>query len=277
MIVNEEDSDRLVRDRMIALNMQDPELDIYYRIARGSKLTKSFVKDLIAEAKEKDIGVIMFDSLRSVHEADENDSTGMQAVMDLFKEITRENITVIFTHHNRKKSKFDKGDSAESTRGSSSINAAVSGHISLEQLDKDGDKVLVVRHLKSKVGEKLSPFDLTIEVEGATVSFHYMGDHKEKEQALSQAREGILSELQDRSELMGRKDFLYLKIGGQTTIKDATKSLVKDGSIQVITRKEATAKKMHMFSSEGKNNEKLYFIEKEDVEMDDLWAEIDAS
>ncbi len=260
MIVNEEDSARLIQDRLRLLNITDTALPIYYRIAHGSKLNVDFVDSLIKESKEKDIGVIMFDSLRSIHEADENDSTAMQGVMDLLKKMARENITVIFTHHHRKKSMFSKNDESESSRGSSAINAAISGHMSLEESNKDGQISLVVKHLKSKVGEKLQPFDLEIDI-GEVISFKYVGDHKPAEQALSEAKNRIINELQERKELLGRKDFQYLKIGGQTTIKEATKFLVNDGKIKVITRKEAENSSMKTFTSIGKPNEKLYFIQ----------------
>lgn len=262
MIVNEEDSSRLIKDRLGLLGITDTSLPIYYRVAQGAKLKNDFVDSLIAEAKEKGVGVIMFDSLRSIHEADENDSTGMQGVMDLLKKIAREEITVVFTHHNRKKAMFGKSDDAESTRGSSAINAAVSGHISLEEVTKDAEKYLILKHLKSKVGEKLQPFDIGIQTGDGSVSFQYLGEHQPKEQALTEAKAMILSALQDREELLGRKDFVELKIGGATTIKEATKALEKEAKIKVTLRKDAVSAGLITFSN-GKSNEKLYSIKKE--------------
>jgi RecA-family ATPase len=263
IIVNEEDSARLVQDRLKNLQITEPGLQIYYRIAQGAKMTKIFVQNLIREAKEKNVGVIMFDSLRAVHEADENDSTAMQGVMDLFKMIARENITVLFTHHHRKKQGFAKNDDADATRGSSAINAAISGHISLEEAQNEDGTYLIVRHLKSKVGEKLEPFDIAIRKHEGTVSFHYVGDHKAKEKALTETKKRILAELQERQELMGRKDFIHFKIGGTSTVKDATNDLEKAGEIKSITRKEAEATGKDIFNKDGKPNEKLYYIEKE--------------
>lgn len=270
LIVNEEDSSRLIKDRLILLGITDSSLPIYYRVAHGSKLKDDFVDSLIAEAKEKNLGVMMFDSLRSVHEADENDSTGMQGVMDLLKKISRENITVIFTHHNRKKGPLGKGDDAESTRGSSAINAAVSGHISLEEVAKDGEKYLILKHLKSKVGEKLPPFDIEIQASETNVSFQYLGEHQPKAQALNEAKMMILSALQDREELLGRKDFVELKIGCLTTIKEATIALDKEGKIKVTTRKDAASAGLSTYSN-GSPNELLYSLKKSAVdELDDF-------
>ena len=239
IIVNEEDSSRLVQDRMRLLNITDISLPIYYRIANGSKLTEEFVDSLIAEAKEKSVGLIMFDSLRSVHEADENSSTEMQKVMDLFKKIARENITVIFTHHNRKKPPFGKGDDAESTRGSSAINAAISGHISLEEAEREDGKYLIVQHLKSKVGAKEKPFEVGIII-GETISFSYLGEHTQTEKVLTESKTKILEALKDRKELLSQNDFVHFGIAGESTIKKALKMLRKEGLIKAMERKEVT-------------------------------------
>ncbi len=267
MIVNEEDSARLIQDRLKLLSITDTSLNIFYRIAHGSKLEENFVNSLIKEAKEKDIGVIMFDSLRSIHEAEENSSTEMQKVMDLLKKIARENITVIFTHHHRKKSMFGgKNENSESSRGSSAVNAAVSGHISLEEVEREDGRVLIVYHLKSKVGEKEKPFEILIHNGDGKISFDYGGDHKPKEEALSAAKERIISELENRKELMGRKDFVYLKLGGATALKAATISLEKEVEqrVKVMLRKEAEKKNLKTFST-GKPNEKLYYIQNEKI------------
>ena len=278
MIVNEEDSARLVQDRLRLLDVTEAELPIYYRIAQGSKLNDDFISELIKEAKEKEVGVIMFDSLRAVHEADENDSTAMQMVMDLLKKIVREDITVIFTHHHRKKAMFAKNDDAESSRGSSAINAAISGHISLAEISgDDNSKVLVLKHLKSKVGEKLEPIDVGIEV-GEKISFHYLGSHEEKNQAENQAKNKILETLEGREELLSRKDLVYLKIAGQTTIKKALKVLVIEGKVQSVTRKEATKLGLKTLT-DGKSNEALYSLisanNSEIVKSDNLFIDSD--
>jgi hypothetical protein len=265
MIVNEEDSARLIQDRLKLLGFTDTSLPIYYRIAQGSKLDKDYIKNLIHETREKNVGVIMFDSLRALHEAEENSSSAMQAVMDLLKTIARENITVIFTHHHRKKAFGGKNDEAEASRGSSAINAAISGHISLEEVEREDGKILVVRHLKSKVGEKLAPFEIAIHTGDGKVSFQFLGDHKAKERALAEAKNRILSELKVREELLGRKDFVYLKVGGMTTVKTATALLEKEEEVEVILRKDAEALGLKTFST-GKSNEKLYSLKRDGAE-----------
>lgn len=270
MIVNEEDSQRLIQDRLKLLNIVDTSLSIYYRVALGSKLTSDFVDNLIDEAKEKDIGIIMFDSLRSIHDANENESDQMQKVMDLLKRIARENITVIFTHHNRKKPVHGKGDDAESTRGSSAINAAVSGHISLEESEREDGRYLIIKHLKSKVGEKLNPFEVGVRT-GDTVSFHYLGEHTQSEKALMDSKMKILEALKDREDLLAKKDFLYLKIAGDSTIRKALVALRKEGVIKVIERRDAVRLGFKILSN-GKSNELLYSLKENEMDdVDDFW------
>jgi hypothetical protein len=270
MIVNEEDSPRLIQDRLRLINAVDTSLQIYYRVAQGSKLKTEFIDDLIKEAKEKDIGLIMFDSLRAVHEANENDSTEMQGVMDLFKKIARENITVVFTHHNRKKGMFSKGDDAESSRGSSAINASISGHISLEEVIKEDIRYLIVKHLKSKVGEKLTPFDVEVKKENEYINFYYLGEHEQKAEAMSKTKNNILDLLQGRKEWLSRNDLVFLKAGSMTNIKVAVKELKKEGLINVKARKEVKDTGVETLN-DGSPRELLYSL----VESTDITSEFD--
>jgi RecA-family ATPase len=190
IIVNEEDSERLIRDRLRALKIQ-PDLNVFYRVSRGDKLQTDYVDYLIAEAKKLGVGVIFFDSLRAMHDEDENSSMAMQRVMDLFKKITREGITVIFTHHNKKNTGLSyKSSDAEAIRGSTAINAAISGHISLEEKNKADEKLLIVKHLKSKIGEKLQPFLIKITIDDG-VRFYYAGNYNPREDAWVKIKEEI--------------------------------------------------------------------------------------
>ncbi len=267
MIVNEEDTERSIQDRLRSLGLTQPSLPIYYRIFKGFKLDEKSVKTLLEETKEKEITVIIFDSLRAIQDADENDSAEMQKIMDLLKQFTREGITVIFTHHHRKKSMHGKNDDAEASRGSSAINAAVSGHLSLEETIRDGEKFLVVRHLKSKAGEKLESFEIAIRIgSDKNISFEYAGAHSAKTEAVTEAKRRILTELKDRDMGMGRKDFVTLKIGATTTVKEATISLDREGLVKMMLRKEVERAGLPTFSNKGKANENLYFYKKSEMQ-----------
>ena len=263
MIVNEEDSLRLIQDRYKILNITDTALPIYFRVAHGSKMTPEWVKSLIAEAKALEVSVIMFDSLRALNDANENDSQEMQKVMDMFKAIARENITVIFTHHNRKKSPFGKQDEAEASRGSTGINASVSGHLSLTEVKREDETFIVCQHLKSKVGEKEKPFEISVKFERDEagkvnkISFAHAGEFKANEQKLNDAKDGIMGVLK-QNEWLSAKDLFELKIAGLSNVRQALSVLKKEGVILSMTRKQLSEKFIKV--SEGSMKENFYSL-----------------
>jgi hypothetical protein len=258
MIINEEDSYRAIQDRFKLLGITDKNLPIYFHVAKGLKIDETFVKNILIELKEKDIKVLILDSLRSMHQASENDSTEMQKILDYLKEISRQDVTVIFTHHNRKKSQFGKTDDAESTRGSSAINAAVSGHISLEEEIRDLGTYLIIRHLKSKAGEKEQPFEIKIEKNNGKINFHYEGNFKDAERKIMAAKDSILNILSNE-DYKTVKDFTKLGVAGESVVREALKKLKEDKLVTTITRGEAQARKITV-GSLGKPNEVLYSI-----------------
>ena len=238
LIVNEEDTEQLIASRYKALDIKDKNLDIYFRVALGAKLSKEYAQALIKECKEDGITVIMFDSLRSIHDADENSSTAMQPILDFLKDISREGITVIFTHHHKKRSVTDRGDSAESSRGSSAINAAIFGHISLEEVKKDEGTFITVRHLKSKTGPKLEPFDIKIESNDGKVSFNYSGDHSDAEQTAAQARKSCYEYVEKHgSEWTSTKQIVMaMKSIGEKYVRGALYTLTHEGILESATQ-----------------------------------------
>ena len=268
MIVNEEDSYRSIQDRFKLLGITDQTLPMYFRIAQGTKLGDKFIQNIIKESKEKEITIIIFDSLRSIHNANENDSTEMQKILDLLKTISREGITVIFTHHHRKQGMFNKKGDPEASRGSSAINAAISGHISLEEEERESGLYLIVHHLKSKAGEKLPPFELKI-IKGDIISFLHDGEMKTIEKKLNQAKDDIVNYLSNEKGWKTRKEIIKLNIASDKIIRTALKILENEDSIQSMSRKEAEEKHITV-ESIGKANEKLYSIVNEIKENEDF-------
>lgn len=264
MIVNEEDSFRSIQDRFRILNITNTELPIFFRVSNGSKLESKFVNSLLEEIKEKQIGIVMFDSLRSMHEADENDSTAMQKILDQMKKIAREGVTVVFTHHHRKKGMFEKSSTAESSRGSSAINAAISGHISLDEEERETGLYLVVRHLKSKAGEKLPPFEIKIMKEEGKVEFHYDGEFKASEKKLKNTKNQMMEILND-GKWKTMKDFEMIE-SGKDIKRNALQSLKNDGMVLSITRKQAIEKSIPV-TAKGRHNELYYSLNSESAEL----------
>lgn len=265
MIVNEEDSFRSIQDRFNILGVINKELPIFFRVANGSKLESKFIDKLILELKEKQIKVVIFDSLRSMHEADENDSTAMQIILDQMKRIARENITVIFTHHHRKKGLFEKGSTAESSRGSSAINAAISGHLSLDEEERDTGLYLVIRHLKSKAGEKLAPFEIKIIKSEGKVEFKYDGEFKASEKKLKETKNQIMDILSD-GKWKSKKDFTEKIAVGNNIMNQSLQSLKNDGMLLTITRPEAIKKSIPV-TPKGNARELYYCLNTDSSEL----------
>lgn len=258
LIVNEEDSARAIQDRYKALSITDRSLPIHLHIAKGLKIDKFFVAKIIKEMEEKDLKLLIIDSLRAVHTSNENDSAEMQVVLDHLKEFARAGITVLFTHHNRKKSMTDKGDMAESTRGSSAINAAISGHVSLEERVGETGTFLVVRHLKSKAVEKIQPFELQIKKNNGQISFEYVGEFEEGEKKVLEAMDSIMNVLaNEKYETINH--LAKIGVASSTVVREAMKKLSEKSLVGRISRAEAKKKGIHI-PTEGKANENLFFL-----------------
>ncbi len=278
LIVNEEDTERLIADRFKALSIEDQNLEIFFRTAQGSKLDVAFCKALLNECKADGISVIFFDSLRSLHDADENSSTAMQPVMDNLKMLTREGITVIFTHHHKKKSPFDRGDGAESSRGSSAINAAISGHISLEEVEKDDGKYIIVRHLKSKITEKLAPFEIKIGVVDGKVGFVYHGGHDDTVKIAERTKEAVFEYLRNQNERwVGIKEIVEAKAGAEKYVRMAVGGMRVNGLVECMSKAELNEQHPEL-KLVGAKNTKFYRARKVDVdEVEEHNKDVDAA
>jgi hypothetical protein len=258
LIVNEEDSARAIQDRFKSLGVTQQDLQIYLHVAKGLKINKSFIEQIVKEMNEKNLKILILDSLRALHSMDENSSKEMQEIADYLKEITRRGITVIFTHHHRKKTFGDKGDQAESTRGSSALNAAASGHVSLEEQVRDTGTYLVVRHLKSKAVEKLPPFELKVIKNDGKISFENCGSFQDSKKKVIEAKDSILNILSNSS-YETINSFTKMGVASNSVVREAIKELSQESFIASIKRSEAESKGIKL-KSEGKPNQNLYYL-----------------
>lgn len=273
LIVNEEDTEQAVQQRMKLLSAVDRGTDVFFLVMTGYKLTKENAVDIILECKKNDITLVMFDSLRSIHNANENDSTAMQEVMDNLKMFIREKITVVFTHHHKKKPQKDAGsiDDAETTRGSTAINAAVSGHISLEEEKREEETFVVIKHLKSKATGKLAPFDVKIKIDlNKSVEFEYADAHIPDFIASQKATNEILKILElekDRwftvADLCGKSSY------SEKNVRSALRNLTDKSFAHVSTRKDLGER----IAGKGGGSAKLYMYrsleDQNDLSLDD--------
>lgn len=225
LIIDEENGERLLQKRLIKLR-PSPELPMYFLSLSGYKLTKDSVKNLILFCKEKSIKLIIFDSLVRIHTGDENDAMKMAGVFSLLKEFPKNNISVIFTHHNRKQGIF-RANPSQDMRGSSDILASVDGHLAIERKDE----FLTVNQTKLRQSEEIKPFRLNIINDEEGFSFEFAGELDEVLSKKTDFQKAIISLLEQEGEPMYKKEiFNKLKAsgmeGGYSTFKDAIQELV---------------------------------------------------
>ncbi|MES2930989.1 MAG: bifunctional DNA primase/polymerase [Patescibacteria group bacterium] len=240
LIINEEDRARQIRERLNILEKEWDNLPIHFMVSNEIQLDEKTVDSIIGIGKDRGVKFIIFDSLRSIHSAEENDSTAMQGVMNNLKKITNAGFTILFTHHNRKKSGFGKSNmGAEETRGSSAINAAVHGHISLEpQKDKDTDtQYLIISQDKLKGDKKMNPIKVIINIDGKDDFFTYDGEYNGAK-SNKKVYEEILTTMTNLRKWVTVDDLVESEIAGNKSIRESLKLLGLDGKIVMLEGKD---------------------------------------
>jgi archaellum biogenesis ATPase FlaH len=228
LLIDEETGERWIQQRIFKL--QDVfDIQVYLLSKTGFKLTEETVKWLIAFTREYKIGLIIFDSLLRIHTArDENDAVEMAKVFSLFQKLTREGITVIFTHHNRKPGILRSSSPSQDMRGSSDILAAVDSHLAVERKDN----FLVVNQTKLRQEEEILPFKLNIISETNEFRFEFAGEVDEEKTKKADMKQAIKDILQKADRPMYKSE-LYKSLisegieGGYSTFKSAVKELVE--------------------------------------------------
>jgi hypothetical protein len=266
MIINEEDHIAMLKNRLRLLTTTK-DLPIYFYVQKEIKLADEFVAQIIQETERTGATFIVFDSLRAVHSADENSSKEMQVMMEHLKKFMRKGMTVLVTHHNRKKTRGGFGGSdnlgGEEMRGSSSILAAIHGLLSLEN---EKDKKIVIHQEKLKCAEKQKPFIVRIEEETSPVSltttamrFIYEGTHS-PQNSTTQLGVAILKILEKKNTWMSKKDLFACKIEGATedNISKTMQALEKKGDVESMPRGKLEKSKQVALSGKGASNEKFF-------------------
>jgi hypothetical protein len=198
LIVNEEDTERSLQERIRKI-ATDENLNVSFYTQKGIKVNETMIEALLLRAREDNIGVIMFDSFRTIHDADENQSGEIQKIMNELKKLTREGITILMTHHHRKGmagSSRNRSQTMDDARGSTAISAALHGHISCEEKEIDGVKRIVIHQHKLKADEKMPSFQIECpQKEGAEAiyGFGWKGDYKPRQETSEETLAQVLA------------------------------------------------------------------------------------
>lgn len=231
LIIDEESGERMLNRRLKKLNCVNT-LPVYFTSLEGFKLADELISQITTYAKEKEIGLIIFDSLVRIHNFDENDASKMSRVFESLKQINKEGIAVLLTHHNRKQG-FMKSNPSQDMRGSSDILAAIDCHIAIE---RDENNVLIITQTKLRIQEELHPFRVVVNQIGESNAFEYDGEVEEDLTKFNETKEKSIELLETESRPMYQKEILeFLKASGfetgSRTLRDALGQLVDEEKI----------------------------------------------
>ncbi|MDO8600549.1 MAG: AAA family ATPase [bacterium] len=238
LIIDEEDHLRLLKKRLGLLGAKEAD-NIYYLSQNGIKVDIESVRNMILEiVKEKNIKLVILDSLVRVHQQEENDAGGMAKVFSGLQKIITAGASILFTHHHRKQNWQKANNPGQNMRGSSDILAAVDCHITIEKKNEEEDR-LILRQTKLRQGELLPPFEISI-TQGALgpSGFEYAGGHDEKKKKTEEVAEAmklLLAEgMKNRPEILELLGDDY----GRDVIDGGIKLAEETGDIERVPKKE---------------------------------------
>jgi hypothetical protein len=245
LIVDEENSPRLLQTR-IKLLSHSTDYPVYVASRGGFQLGEDNVEKLIQTAKNKNIGLIIFDSFICIHGADENSASDMRNVMKHLKEFAKNGIAVIVIHHHRKK-KEDR-NAAQDLRGSSDILAQVDCHLAIDR--KSNSASVTIHQSKLREAQEMEPFTVTLHSDGNNGYFEYAGKAKAGQGKRGEFKNLIQTALASVTEPPNRTQLWEMvhqtgAAGGEATFKTALAEMLKDGEL---------------FSKKGAKNSTLYAL-----------------
>lgn len=247
LIIDEENYIGLLSSRCRQLGFTE-DLGVYFLIKSGFKADKEDNLEVILNfIKEKNIGVVCFDSLVRIHNGEENSAGEMSLLFNNYlSKITQAGASIIFTHHNRKSRDFDSGRGV--ARGSSDIMAVVDCNISMTK-KKEG---ILVSCGKMRQAEDFKSMLLKVENIDNNVKFS-LGEYNDTSK-ISIAKDLILKILLDKKEYLSREE---IKRGikediGDNAIGNALNMLIKDNKIFYTVKEHG--KKLYIINTD--NNDK---------------------
>ena len=185
------------------------------------------VKRLINCIKKHDFGLVAFDTSRDIHKGEEDSSTEMNNVNQVFKRIIRAGCAVLAISHTKKQA---DGDLIDLMRGSTAIGGSAANMILVEKPDEN---TIALQMGKIRYGEKIKPMTLKIlkDTNGIT-GFEYAGEYtKEVQSEQSRASNRTTKETAQR--------FITSKL-----INDKLSGL--DGTLKATILDEASIQKLNL-------------------------------
>jgi archaellum biogenesis ATPase FlaH len=253
LIIDRENSFPLIQSRFKDLKGSEI-LPIFFLDLDFSIENKTYVDLVVNEVKERNISLVIIDSLIRVHEEDENTAAGMSKVFNQLRKIQDAGAAVLFLHHHRKQgnNSVHKTNAADILRGSSDIQAALDSHLMVEVLEEGK---LRITQPKSRQDQPVSGFL----VEFKDFNFIFEGEVSEDKLKLDQAKDDLIALLEE-GEKSRQEIHSYLSDLGYSRN-------TSDGALRVLTEQGKLRKR------KGEKNSKWYSIVDEDANDTPLFSD----
>lgn len=251
LIIDQEMNEDLIVERYKNLISAEIPIDYMYEQSWDIMESNSFnwLKERIIQKK---YGVIIFDTLTTIHGLDENKSDQMRLVNQKLLELIKEtSTTIIYLHHNRKLAKGEFHNQS-SARGSTEIVAKVSSLILLDskrEFDDAGNTIttITLKQEKSRRAESLPIIGLKMSYnkKDKTTTFEYLGEVDLSGEKVLEAKRFILKTLGDSTEIEVTVEILYNRSGiGKNSLNTALKQMVANNVLKVRKNTEKPINKL---------------------------------
>ena len=236
LYVDEESNLKKIRDRWRKIKGDKPT-DVDFLSMAGFQIDQEQDKEsLLALAKERGYGVVIFDSLRDIHSSDENNSKDAQLVSANLLDFCKAGITVLVAHHNRKNIAGNY-QMKPTFRGSSVYKAKASSILMLDVIkdDPEAPEVLIF-HDKLREDRKINDFKVGVFEKNGKIGFQFLESMESETTKLAKTKEAI-------KELLTRKDSYQQQIVdellplffSERTIRRALKEMFEAKEIRKIS------------------------------------------
>ena len=251
LIMDAESGDRQLQKHFKILGASSG-LPIYYQICNRKRIDKKFATDLLVKCLEKNIKLVIFDSLTRFHDANENDSREMSGVFESFTTLKNHGVTCLIICHSRKGGVGDLNrqpnyrSQAESIRGSSDILAACDIHFSVNR--KDGSNVVTIMQTKSRFDVEINPFTIRFVKDSSTSSHWEFLETLDTKVDESERTKGRIYESIIENPGLNQKELLsVLRESGIKCGEKALAAILKDLVLDEIVYSESGNKKAKLY------------------------------
>ncbi|MBP9668178.1 AAA family ATPase [Candidatus Saccharibacteria bacterium] len=232
MVIDEESGRQRLQKRFKQMGASE-NTEIHFTSRIGYKMNHLYVDAIAKEAKEKEIGLVIFDSFTRFNNADENASGDMATLMDCYRQLADTGLAVLILHHNRK-GVAGQSNPAMEMRGSSDILAAADCHIAVNRVGQS--EFVRLTQTKNRDIWEPAPFELRFH-ENAT-EFEYVGEGKSSADRHNEQLKEIVEAVGLYPGLSKRQLVAQIKTdgfkGGDKKISDCLDELARTEMVRVL-------------------------------------------